>query len=318
MKRLLLPLLALLASPSHAKWMEASSNHFVIYADDTPSELQQFSLQLERFHSAMAFLLRSGDTVPSPSNRVTVYVVKSDRAVRKLAGDGAQFVYAFYQPRAGGSLAIVPAIDATSGTPSFSMIALLHEYAHHFQLSAARFPWPRWFVEGSAEFFASAKFEREGAVLLGMPANHRYAELVYAKDVSAEDLLDPERYEKQERRGYDAYYGRAWLLYHYLTFSKDRPGQFDQYLTRMQQGQSSADAARSTFGDLAKLDQDLDKYLNQKSIMSWRVRRGSGDDADPGAFAARRHKEAGARTAARGAGGRGAPCAGSGRARRAG
>jgi tetratricopeptide (TPR) repeat protein len=273
MKRLLLPLLAVLAMPSasHAKWMEASSDHFVIYADDTPSELQQFSLQLERFHGAMAFLLRTGNAVPSPSNRVTVFVVKNDRAVRKLAGDGAQFVYAFYQPRAGGSLAIVPAIDATSSSPSFSMIALLHEYAHHFQLSAARFPWPRWFVEGSAEFFASARFERDGAVMLGMAAQHRAGELSYAADVTATQLLDPESYEKQERRGYDAYYGRAWLLYHYLTFGKDRQGQFDQYLKRMQEGQSSADAARSTFGDLAKLDSDMDKYLRQRTITAARV-----------------------------------------------
>lgn len=192
-------------------------------------------------------------------------------APRKLVGDGSQFVYAVYLPRAGGSLAIVPSVDATSATPSFSMIALLHEYAHHLQLSSALFPWPRWFVEGSAEFFASAKFEKDGAVSLGMPAGHRLNELAYAAEVSATDLLDPEQYEKQERRGYDAYYGRAWLLYHYLTFSKERAGQFDQYLKAMQEGKSSGDAARSIFGDLAKLDKDLDKYISQKAIMSWRV-----------------------------------------------
>lgn len=265
MIRKLMPLLALAATPSalHAKWLEASSAHFVIYANDGPKEIQLFAEQLERFHSAMAMLFGNAkQPAPSPSNRVTIYVVKNDREVRKLAGDGSKFIYAFYHPRAGGSFAIVPAVDAGQGTLSFSMIALLHEYAHHFQLSTARSTWPRWFVEGSAEFFASAKFERDGTVMLGMPANHRGGELMYAKDVTATDLLDPDSYEKRRRpNSFDAYYGKSWLLYHYLTFNKPRAGQFEKYLALLQQGQRSVDAARTIFGDLDQLEKELDQYL---------------------------------------------------------
>jgi tetratricopeptide (TPR) repeat protein len=274
MKRLILPLLALLAMPAtlHAKWLEASSNHFVIYADDKPAELRQFSGQLERFHASMALLLSRGEVAPpSPSNRVTVYVVRDQNAVRKLAGDGPKFLYAFYNPRAGGSFAIVPAVEAQNGTLDFSMIALLHEYAHHFQLSAAHFPWPRWFVEGSAEFFASARFDKDGTVMLGLPANHRAGEFLYAPDVTATDLLDPEAYEKRHRKSYDAYYGKSWLLYHYLTFSADRKGQFDRYLQLLQQGKSSPEAGKAAFGDLTQLERDLDKYLRRPKITAIRM-----------------------------------------------
>lgn len=273
MKRLWLALLAALATPvpAQAEWLEASSDHFVIYADDKPAEIQQFSQQLERFHAALAVLLESREPPPSPSNRVTVFVVKNERAVRKLAGDSARYVYAFYQPRAGASIAIVPQVDVKSGQLDFSMIALLHEYAHHFQLSTARFPWPRWFAEGSAEFFSSAKFDRDGTVTIGLAAMHRANELYRAPDVTVADLLDPESYEKKPRKGYDAYYGKSWLLYHYLTISPDRPGQFERYLRLMQAGQSSVEAARSSFGDFDRLEKDLGNYLNKRTITSIQI-----------------------------------------------
>jgi len=262
-------LLAMLTMPvaAHAKWLEASSDHFVIYADDTPADIERFADQLERFHSAMAFLLRADQQRPSPSNRVTVFVVKNEREVRKLANDGPSYLYAFYQPRAGGSIAIVPAVQAkTGGTLDFSMIALLHEYAHHFQISTANFPQPRWLVEGSAEFFASARFDKDGAIMLGMPAEHRAGELFYAADVTATQLLDPDSYGNAEGKKYDAFYGKAWLLYHYLTFGGDRQGQLERYINLLQQGQTSAEAARAVFGDLDALEKDIEKYLKRPRL----------------------------------------------------
>lgn len=269
-----LPLaLAVLAMPAalQAKWLEASSSHFVIYADERPDEIRQFSEQLERFHGAMALLLRAERPLPSPSNRVTIYIVKSDSEVRRLFGLRERFVYAAYRARAGASLAIVPRVNARVGATDFSMIALLHEYAHHFQLSAAGFPLPRWFVEGHAEFFASAKFERDGSLSLGMPAGHRGPELLFAPDVHVRALLDPDGDRRRDRGRYDAYYGKSWLLYHYLTFSSERAGQLAQYVRLLQEGTGSAEAARSVFGDFGKLEQELEKYLRQRMMMSFRL-----------------------------------------------
>ncbi|MBT2186568.1 DUF1570 domain-containing protein [Sphingobium nicotianae] len=254
-----------------AKWLEASSSHFIVYADESPVEIQQFSEQLERFHEGVAFLLDISQAKPSPSNRVTVFVVRNEAAVRKLAGDGPRYLYAFYQPGAGSSIAIVPAIDAHGGTLDFSMVALLHEYTHHIQISASDFAWPRWFVEGSAEFFASAKFQRDGTLMLGLPAQHRAAELYLAPDVTATNLLDPSSYHNVDGKRQDAYYGRAWLLYHYLTFGPTRRGQLAAYLGLLRQGKSLSDAAKSVFGDLDKLDHDMDKYLGKRMLTAIRL-----------------------------------------------
>ena len=138
-----------------AEWLEASSAHFVVYANDSESNLRTFSQQLERFHAAMAFLTATRAQDPSPSNRVNIYVVGSQSQVRRLYGDVRTDVVGFYQPRAGGSIAIVSNIKVSTNELDFSMIALLHEYAHHFMISSGGFPMPRWYSEGAAEFFSS-------------------------------------------------------------------------------------------------------------------------------------------------------------------
>jgi tetratricopeptide (TPR) repeat protein len=265
-------LLLLPANAAQARWLEASSEHFVVYADDSEQNIRRFSDQLERYHAAMAFVTATNLPAPSPSNRVTVYVVRNDREVRRLHDSDIKYLSGFYVPRAGGSLAIVPQVQAKSGVAEWSMIVLLHEYAHHFMHANSNFPSPRWLSEGSAEFFASASFERDGGVWLGRPAQHRAGEIYFAEDVSSEELLDPDTYEKSARKRYDAYYGKSWLLYHYLTFDPDRKGQLIRYIKALVAGKTSREAALETFGEFKDLDRDLKAYLNRRRVLAFTLK----------------------------------------------
>ncbi|MET0180878.1 MAG: hypothetical protein ABW194_10420 [Novosphingobium sp.] len=256
---------------AHAEWLEAASDHFVVYADDSEKDIVRLSGQLERYHAAMGNLTGHQPDKPSPSNRVTVYVVKSVEQVRKLHGGGVRSLGGFYIPRAGASVAIVPRVDAARGDVKQATLILLHEYAHHFFISASGFPMPRWLSEGAAEFFATARFEDDGSVWLGLPANHRAAELALAPDVPVADLLDPEAYARRKPTSFDAFYGKSWLLYHYLTFDDRRKGQLARYVALMAEGRKSRDAAREVFGDLAKLEKDVDAYVRKPRILSFKL-----------------------------------------------
>lgn len=266
-------LLALLAwhGEARAEWLQASSEHFVIYADDSERDLRQFSEQLERYHSGMALLLNRKVEAPSPSNRVTVYVVRSETTVRKLYGADSKYIGGFYIPRAGGSLAIVPKVDGANGVADYSMIVLLHEYAHHFLISGSSMPLPRWMSEGAAEFFAASSFQPDGSIMLGRPAQHRAGELFHARDVKAADLLDPTEYEKRPKRDYDAFYGKSWLLYHFLTFEKSRKGQAELYVRLLSQGKGQREAALEAFGDFDTLEKDLDRYLGRSRMTALKL-----------------------------------------------
>lgn len=266
--------LVALAAPASAKWHEAQSDHFVVYADDNPKDIQRFAEQLERFHSAMGFITTGVDLKPSPSNRVTVYVVRSDNEVRRLAGkDVSKYVKGFYVRRAGGSFAIIPQVDAAAnGEMDNSMIIMLHEYAHHFLISSSVQALPRWLNEGGAEFYASVKFEKDGGVKIGRPANHRAGELFFAKDVKVHDLLDPEQYEKRKNKdSYDAFYGKSWLLYHYLVFEPSRRKQLGTYLTNLSKGMAMKPAAQAAFGDFDVLEKEVDRYLKNRKMLTFKL-----------------------------------------------
>jgi tetratricopeptide (TPR) repeat protein len=260
-----------LPGAAKAAWLEASSTHFVVYADDSERDIREFAEDLEKFRSALEYISAGPPETPSPSNRVTIYVVGNERKVQRLYGEGSDYIGGFYIPRAGGSLAIVPKVSAGRRRLDISMITLLHEYSHHFLVSASDFPVPRWLSEGNAEFYASASFGRDGTLSVGMPAQQRAGELFYLEQVPVEELFDEELYRKNQRRGYDSFYGRSWLLYHYLIFSPERTGQMGEYLRLLTQGVPSPEAAASAFGEVEKLEKDLKAYLKQRTVTTLRL-----------------------------------------------
>ena len=257
----------LLPGAAQAEWLESSSTQFVVYADDSERDIRKFSEQLERYHEAMAIITGRQLPVPSPSSRVTVFVVRNAAEVQRLMGTSERALRGFYLPRAGGSVAFVPKVEVRNGQPDLSMAVLLHEYAHHFLVSNSGFPDPRWVAEGAAEFFASVEFNGDGGLNIGMPNAFRYGELAFARDVTAEELIDPELYESRRGKGYDAFYGKSWLLYHYLTMEPARRGQLVAYLQGMRAGKSSREAAEAAFGDLAQLERELGRYGDRRTIL---------------------------------------------------
>ncbi len=254
--------LAALGQPVRAEWYEAKSDHFVIYADDKEADIKRFSENLERYHSAMAYLMKREVDLPSPSSRVTIYVVGGEKEMRSLSGSST--IAGFYVPRAGGSRAFVQDIRFQRGYPDFSTIILLHEYAHHFLMSSSPFAMPRWLNEGAAEFFASASFNDDGSLLIGRPALHRADEILFADQVHVRELLDPALYEQKKVKGYDSFYAKSWLLYHYLTFNETRQGQMRDYQINILDGMGQQAAAEKAFGDLQKLERELKSYMRAR------------------------------------------------------
>ncbi|WP_390584916.1 hypothetical protein [Erythrobacter sp. MTPC3] len=265
--------LALGIVPAQAEWFEASSDHFVIYADDSEENVRIFAEKLERYHSAMERYTQRDLPSPSPSNRINVYALGSADAVRRLAG--ASGVTGFYLPRSQGSVAFVQDTETVEGRPTLSTKVLLHEYAHHFISSMDRFAMPLWMNEGAAEFFSSAYFHEDGSVYLGMPNSYRDFTIFWKEDemTSVRELLDLD-WERLKGRGAKAkqsFYGRSWILYHYLSTNEDRAGQLREYWLEVLKGTPSLDAARDVFGDLGVLERQLNMYFRTRGKRAFQV-----------------------------------------------
>jgi tetratricopeptide (TPR) repeat protein len=259
--------LILLASAANAEWLEASGDHFVIYSDQDERVVTRFAERLERFHGAMAYVFAKPQMKPGPSNRVTVFVVSSKSKVREVTGAKNRFTVGMYIPRAGSSVAVIPKLKNASSHEVSGATILHHEYAHHFMIASltAR-AYPRWFTEGFAEFFAGVRFKEDGSVLLGAPATYRNAELVYAPEVPIRKFLDFDGGSDEKKFTYDSFYGQSWILFHYLQMAPERKGQLSEYQRELASGRSALQAAETVFGDLGRLEDDLDIYMKRRRL----------------------------------------------------
>ena len=259
--RLFLTLLVLLMPLSaQAEWREASTAHFLIYSQQNLERLREFATNLERFDKGLRALRGARDEPVGKANRVTVYVVGDTDDVGALIDN--RFAAGFYVPRAGGSLAVVPRTSGSGSDIDLAPLAiLLHEYGHHFMWSTSpHSAFPAWFVEGFAEFHATATFGKDGGITFGEPPLYRGIGLMRGNLLPIDKLLIADTLKlRQEQR--DAMYGRGWLLTHYLMIGQPaRQGQLGKYIAAINSGADPIAAANGAFGDLKKLDRELEHY----------------------------------------------------------
>jgi tetratricopeptide (TPR) repeat protein len=249
-----------------AAWQEASSAHFIVYADDKPERIRAFTERLEKFDKALRLMRNVPDRPLADTERVRVYMVGGMSDIRRLAGKSMSNVAGWYSARLSGPVAFVPR-DASAVSP-FDLDAqsiLFHEYTHHFMfLNWPNVVFPAWFVEGFAEFHATADFRPNGDVRFGQVPAYRVWSVGDASLVPAAKLiqLDPGKLSDAQT---DALYSRGWLLTHMLTFDPERKGQLGQYMRALNDGKDATTAA-SVFGNLRKLDNDMTRYIGRTTI----------------------------------------------------
>ena len=262
-RKALLLCACLIPGVAHAEWQEASSRHFVLYSNDKPDRVRAFTTKLERFDKALRVQRGMPDEPISPETRLTVYVVDDTDDVQKLVR-GQENVAGFYAPRA-HPVAFVPRQSGTAKTDLTAQQILLHEYTHHFMLSNwTNVAFPAWFVEGFAEFNATAIFGDDGGITLGAPPQYRAFGIFNANMLPISRVLSPYPGRLNPDQT-NVLYGRGWLLTHYLTFEPSRAGQLSAYIAAINDGKPVATAMRE-LKDVDKLDRVLDKYAEQSRL----------------------------------------------------
>lgn len=251
-----------------AGWKVASSDHFLVYSEQSETRLAEYAEQLERLDAAMRFRYKLSSDGRDKANRLTVYVLSNDSKIRNLIGGSSRNVMGFYVPRASGSVAFVPQRVVGGSSGKFDLGAdtvLFHEYAHHFFYQNFTGSYPLWFSEAFAEFFSTVRFESDGGVGIGLPALHRAYSLAMGRSVPMQKLLSATPGELDADR-LESLYSRGWALLHMLTFADDRPGQLERYLSAINRGEANKQASFAAFGDMKQLDRAVDSYVRRPRL----------------------------------------------------
>ena len=262
----------LLTSPARAEWWVAETDHFIVYSEGKAKETEVFTQRLERFAMAMRTMQNMPAKPGAMNRRLTIYRWGEVSDIARLYGDIGSPVAGFFIPRAAGSVAFVPAREEFNGSSLGtrdsdegqlgSETILFHEYVHHFMMQYFPTAYPAWYIEGFAEVYSTAEFLENGVFRIGNPANHRGMQLFYDEHFPVKKLFEAKIKPEDTRHHYSV----GWLLTHYLTFTPARAGQLKKYLAAVSRGTASDEAARQSFGDLDKLEREVQRYKTSRLI----------------------------------------------------
>ena len=257
------------AAPAQAEWWEAKTDHFIVYSESSAANAKEFAEKMERLDMSLRSLQNvKFSPATSDSRRLTVFRFGDISDIGRLAGSSG--IAGFYIPNLNGSVSFTPARAESlntgqaltnrpdSRTNLDPQQVLFHEYTHHFMFQHFTAAYPSWYVEGFAETAATIDLKPDGSFHLGNPPQYRSSMLFGMLNVSVERLLA----STNKPTGEDQYgwYTVGWLLNHYLTFEPSRQGQLKQYLRAVNSGTKPADAAVQAFGDLSKLNREIQSY----------------------------------------------------------
>ena len=239
------------ASPAQAEWRRAESERFIVYGEARAGALTEFAQKLETFDRVLRMFMGL-PMAEAPPRKLPIYVVRNHDALRLVNPElGTQFI-GFYIPTEEDIFAMA---WRQGGKDSI----LLHEYGHHFMLQHFPYGYPAWFVEGFAEYFASADIVGN-KVNVGIIDEGRSYALFNARWLPITDLLTKSPTEIDRRD--ETYYALAGVLTHWFLADEGRRAKLGAFLRDVSQGVDAVQALEVHLGlTPEELERELRGYI---------------------------------------------------------
>lgn len=248
-------LVACIAGEARAEWRKAETDHFIVYGDTSERDIRAFAQRIERFDSFLRTYYPIETEYLTP--KLEIYLAEGSRDMNRVYPGIGPSVGGFYSSNSGRIYAVV------NTTVMAGDVVLFHEYAHHFMFQMrGGDAYPSWFVEGFAEYYATADM-RADQVQFGRHHPGRMTVLNYTgnSSVGFDDMLEW-RYTPSGRYPAGIYYAQAWGLTHYLMSTPERQRMLSQYLNAVVRGENSIEAMQAATGrTAAQLQSDVRRYL---------------------------------------------------------
>ena len=241
--------------PAWAQWLRAETDHFIIYGEGSERAVRAYAEKVERFD----FFLRTYYPIPVDHEipKLEIYLADGRRDMLLAEPGIGASVGGFYSPNSGRIHAVVNTESEMGDHVMF------HEYGHHFMFQMAATAYPSWFIEGFAEYYATADV-RPDRIQFGRHSAGRM--LVFSQQpvnswAPMADVLKWRRSDSGRYRAAD-YYAQAWGLTHYFMSTPERTRMMGQYLTAVSRGEDSVVAMQAATGRTSEqLQTDMRLYL---------------------------------------------------------
>jgi tetratricopeptide (TPR) repeat protein len=275
---LLFLLISALLVPAHrarardTTWVEVRSPHFIVMTDSNAKQAVHLADQFERMRAVLHTLFPNARVdAPAP---ILVLALKDQKGFRAL--EPADYLAKGKLNLAGYFLQgpeknyILLRLDGEQEHP---FATVYHEYTH-FAFSGAQDWMPLWLDEGIAEFFQNTDIHDKDVALGQASAGDvlylRQNRLIPLPVLFKVDHNSP--YYHEENKG-SVFYAESWALVHYIEMVDQQQHQdrISAYARLLAQEQDPVSAATAAFGDLGKLQRDLEMYIRADSFRYFRM-----------------------------------------------
>ena len=148
---------------------------------------------------------------PEAQPRLDIYLVPDVTAMRKIvtlpSAVGGVYVR-------GSTKALALALETSGYSETNSIQSLFHEVAHHFMFQGGMGAYPPWYVEGFAEYMATARIGVENITVGNVSPGNAYT-------LNSQPWIEPADFFM--RRSIDlrapdihTFYSQSWLTVHYM------------------------------------------------------------------------------------------------------
>lgn len=250
------------AGPAVAGWKEATSTHFILYTQGSADSAKATAIELEKYLYVVRALSGSLKKPDSPL-KLRVLMQPDITGVQAMEPYPSGGVAGFWTANARGAVFVGSRNDAGSGAFKLSTRQIMyHELTHHFAQEFFPAAYPVWYQEGLAEYYGSIRVSADNVASLGGLQEGRLRELEGNDWIPADRLLTAHSYG--DVGNVSLLYTEGWALVHYLSMTDGRKGQLTAYLTAVNGGVPYRKAATDAFGDLGKLNSELDAYAHRE------------------------------------------------------
>lgn len=256
-------------------WVKAESEHFIFHSDVGEKETLKYLEKLEKFHFLLGALHNNIDD--NNYEKFNVYFL-DDRAKYRIIRPNLSYdAYGFVTTCTSGLQGFSnydgdidkKSSDLLKTSQNDSQVVLFHEYTHIFMLKHLGRSYPKWFIEGFAEYYSTIRFDETKAIV-GLPSGWRYSTLKSGKKIKYQDIINENEAVYNSKNDVFAFYAQSWLLVHYLYSTTELKEKFIKYLDIRGTHKNKTEAFELAMGikikDLdAKLSQYLEKSINAQN-----------------------------------------------------
>ncbi|KAF0186254.1 MAG: hypothetical protein FD163_922 [Hyphomonadaceae bacterium] len=250
-------------SPAFAdNWIKAETDHFIVYSNNRANLTEEYSKNLEQFRYVLSAFHMNAAQRAIPVPKFEIYLVSRQRDLKEVWPEASE-VSGFVTQCTNGLFAYSLYSGPTQGDQMSSLNVLFHEYAHIFMFQNSRVAYPRWYIEGFAEFYGSTKI-RGDQVVIGTVPRSRYLTLAQSNfRIKYEDMLIDGEAVQRGNDEEDNFYAQSTILTHYLMSDPERRAALAAYISARNQGEDPLVAFERTIGIKAsELSATMNRYMN--------------------------------------------------------